>query len=271
MMPVLRSRILVVAAVTLLLAGRAMASLIVYDGFDYTAGTGIEGQGSGSGWGQAVWYDNSGNGVNNTVTSPGFTYSAMPTAGNRVTTAGGNNGSFRFLGTQGGSGTLYVSFLVQRASGGSSGYGGLSLFTGNSSEHLFIGQRFNQDVFGVERSGGGGANSGTTAATLSFLVARIDFNGANSSARLYVNPGLGSEPGTAQATLSGFSSFNFDTVRIQSGDPTFHFDELRIGTTYADVAPVPEPAVQALLLFAGGAALLGAARRWKFARKGPAS
>lgn len=230
------------------------AALIAYDGFNYTSGQPVNGSG-GTGW-SGAWSGN------NTVSTPGYTYSTLPVAGNRVTTSGGDSGSFRSFSTQNGSGTYYVSFIVQRVSGNSAGYGGISLFEGGG-ERLFIGQTFNQDNFGLERSGGGSpANSTTAASTFSFLVARIDFNGASSSARLYVNPTLGTEPGTAQATTANFAAFSFDNVRIQSGGgPTFGFDELRIGTTYADVAPVPEPATTALLIFAAITIVIGGVQR----------
>ena len=228
------------------------AALIVYDGFNYTANQGIEGQGGGTGWGGAVWYDNSNNGINNNATSPGFSYSTLPVQGNKVTTAGGNNGSFRYLGLQAGSGTYYVSFIVQRVTGSSSGYGGVSLFSGDGSEHFFIGQRNDQSTFGIQRSGGPGGNSGTAASTLSFLVMKIVMNGSSSSASLFVNPTLGVEPGSADVSINNVNAFSFDTIRIQSGNtgnPTFAFDELRIGTSYSDVAPVPEPVNVALTIF----------------------
>lgn len=233
------------------------AALIVYDGFNYTAAAPVTGNG-GTGW-SGSWSGN------NTVTSPGYSYSTLPVEGNRVTTSGDNFGSFRSLSSQSGSGTYYVSFIVQRVTGDGSGYGGISLYAGGA-EQLFIGQTSDQNNFGLQRHGTGGSTVNSTApsTTLSFLVVRIDFNGANSSARLYVNPTLGTEPGSANATIATMAAFNFDQVRIQSGNgtgPTFGFDEVRIGTTYADVAPVPEPVNVALLAFAGFAVLYGGFRQ----------
>ena len=65
--------------------------------------------------------------------------------------------------------------------------------------------------------------------------------------------------GDADMTLSA-SDFRFDRIRI-AGAEGFSHDEIRIGTTFASVAPVPEPS--SLCIFASGAIALaiGTARR----------
>ena len=75
---------------------------------------------------------------------------------------------------------------------------------------------------------------------------------------MFENPLLNSEPANAAATVTATrnSVLTWDRVRIQSGqigEATGLVDELRIGTTYADV--VPEPSTVALLSL--GAMALG--------------
>lgn len=117
-------------------------------------------------------------------------------------------------------------------------------------------------------SGTGGANvqfansiSHTEGETV-FIVGSYEFiAGANNDiARMWINPGavnfgagtppietLLSSPGSAIAdTFSSLISFNLRNVN-SVGAPTVYFDELRVGMTWADVTPVPEPNAVALL------------------------
>ncbi|MCX6926772.1 MAG: LamG domain-containing protein [Verrucomicrobia bacterium] len=77
-------------------------------------------------------------------------------------------------------------------------------------------------------------------ANLSFLVYRLDFTPTNTQVRMYINPTLSSEP--ASATVAGSADwFQFNKVRIverQNNHPNAgQIDELRIGGTWASVAP----------------------------------
>ncbi len=77
-------------------------------------------------------------------------------------------------------------------------------------------------------------------------------------------PGAGTFGGTAPPSaiqvaggieLSAVGEFRL-TQYSATGTPTVEFDELRIGTSYADVTPVPEPGtVLALVALAGALAL----------------
>ena len=71
---------------------------------------------------------------------------------------------------------------------------------------------------------------------------------------LYVNPpaDLPSSPDATKTMSNG--AFNQISCAINSG--TGNFDELRVGTTYADVRPVPEPCVAVLLAIGSMAGLL---------------
>ena len=84
---------------------------------------------------------------------------------------------------------------------------------------------------------------------------------SDDTVNLWLNPnpstfGAGAAPaplvsgGLASGSeLSSIASFIVRNVRDTSGpDPSIVFDELRIGSTWASVTPIPEPATLGLLL-----------------------
>jgi hypothetical protein len=98
---------------------------------------------------------------------------------------------------------------------------------GNSSTYLNIG-------------------AGTTSPRL--VVMKIDYMSGNDNVELFVDPTLGTEPTTPTATTTSVIDLAFDGLSFAcypsaSGEytPTY-VDEIRVGTSYADVTPsVPEP------------------------------
>jgi hypothetical protein len=242
---------------TLLLAAlpfaSAEAALTAYEGFDYTSqfNNRLNGAGTaGDGWAGA-W---TGTNNNNVLVSPSLSYGALDTEGWRVQF--GAAGYSRGLSSTVGSGSTYISFMIESDNTTSGNrWTGLTLLSGGTSgtEVLSIGDIDGGD-FGASISVGGLAGDTTTASaagtsllTQRFLVARIDFNASGSSENvsLFVDPDLSSEPGTADATLTNIADFSFDAIRIHrgptSGGNWTNLDEIRIGTTWADVTPVPEP------------------------------
>src|SRR4029078_11795721 len=91
------------------------------------------------------------------------------------------------------------------------------------------------------------------------LLARIDYHSAaNDDFYLWVNPDLSlGEPTLGSAGASSVGAFNlaFDRISIRAGTASggnigeANFDEIRIGNTFGDVTPIPEPAALALTLF----------------------
>jgi len=139
--------------------------------------------------------------------------------------------------------TAWFSFLVQPDHVSSIlSYMGLRI---GSADSAFFG--YQENVFAVQRSGGLGqqaapgiaATSGQTA----FLVLRADFTAGNDTLTLYVNPtpGLAAPDSAHVAVKSDLDLGTFNTIEIATGRPVSAndagFDELRIGTTFADVAP----------------------------------
>jgi hypothetical protein len=263
----------------------ASAALLAYEGFDYAPGT-LVGQNGGIGfsnaWGTttgsaAVQAPGLGYGALATTGNKLFMDGAAGTVQTfrNITSQRGTDGT-----------TTWISLITERTGqkGGTFGQGGAPSYlrplnvsfyqlpiggTGNGSEIFAVGEgtrnqpppAFDEDVLGF-LVGGSVANAATRWTTApvdneSFLLVRIDHGAANAdTAYMWVNPDLSVEPtlGSAMATTTG--NFNFNRVRPFAGNPSAEagniaaqgtVDELRIGDTWADVTPIPEPASFTLL------------------------
>src|SRR5262249_24998734 len=90
-----------------------------------------------------------------------------------------------------------------------------------------------------------------TITNVTFLVLRVDHHaGSNDDVYLFVNPLLSAQPQLAQASarLTNQAEFSFNAVRIFAAYASNTFaelrlDEIRVGDTYADVAPFTPAAV----------------------------
>lgn len=272
------STLLAAAAVALALplaAPQAQAALIAYEGFDFTAAD-ITGTGSGSGWGANTW-----SGSSQYHTSTGLTYSnaggVLATTGASVerTGTGANVTIIRSLSsafTRTNGTELWISFLSDQSS---ANYHNLTLFNTAATAVLGFGSVYNGSTFSTNYAFRRPPNffSSSTpvvtneAAPPQLIVTQLVFNADNSTtAYLYLNPTLGETPLTTSAihsfTISSGSPLTtFDRVRLEIGSDGGNFiDEVRLGTTFADVAPViPESHAGALLL--GSLACLFARRR----------
>jgi len=242
----------------------ALAAQFASEPFNYPAGT-LIGQNGGSGFAGA--WTGSGGGV----FSPGLSYPGYNAAGNAAFTPGSDSGAFRQLTGAQGVGDLnvaYIAFLIQAPDATDPDYAGLSLMQGGTEE-LFIGKRFGQTTYGVERSGTAVAANSTVQSNTAthLLITQIVFGSGSSPGNerilFYVDPTLNAGPIFPSFTLPDVPSFTFDTIRIQSGNSaqSYNFDDIRMGTALSDVvSTVPEPASFSLL--AGAVtALIGRRRR----------
>lgn len=282
-----RTSIIIVMLVATSVAGNRVGAVpIAYDGFDYPIGN-LHGQNGGTGW-ASPW----GTVVSNlTVESPGLTHPGLASTGNRanvqgaafrtinVTSAAANGVPMTgaFIGAP--STSVWISVVAQVPNPNLSQFN-VVVFQqgagspGGSGERAFIGVPFSNfsggtTYWGVGYGVGGGANSSTVSASLQrLLVGRVDFSatGIGGTVRLWLNPTIGATPPSdasavaVLATPGGFGrSLYFDRMELSSNS-TFLVDELRIGTTWADVVPVPEPHTVAWLGL-GAACLLARRRR----------
>jgi hypothetical protein len=227
---------------------------------DYTAGSTIAGTSGGSGWVDS--WASTGDATDDGMAAPGLTYTdgsakTLVTGGNTSEMHPGGDGSPSYLDfTRNLDRTLgndddvvYTSFLVKHvaANGGLDyrmGFGGLDLVV-----------RGWHPSWGLNGNGNTGIAKPAVGET-QFIVLKVTYAAGDDTAELWVNPDL-TTPGAAgystTLSLSSYTEMKFSQQNA-NGFPgeTNQWDEIRVGDTWAEVAPViPEPAF-------GLIALLGA-------------
>ncbi len=275
----------------LLGTGTAHATLLTYEGFDYTPAENIDGQDGGSGWrspSNPSWSVTSGSG---TITSGGLSYSdagytggAPSETGHALTSSGASsriqripdvdssgvwdnaglrNASGNLIGGTGVTGTFYGSLLVSSSDWSSSRL--IYEFQSTSG-----GTRPRLDINGsfrlTDTNGGPISNTPAISPTGSntyLVVFQFDLDGTdtttasvsnNSNITFWVNPDAGTIPpaGGIQMFTTSRKLIEFNQVDVRNigaGDVTV--DEIRFGTEWSDVAPVPEPGTLALVSIMG--------------------
>ena len=253
---------------------RAFGQVIAYEGFNYAAGGNLHTLNGGTGWANAWVEPNFGTGslndnVPETIQAGSLSFGGLVTSGNRVFTGGRFSYDIRNLGTAlGAAGTTrYASFLLRRDVVGpdplSNGpdYGGVVFGDENSPNSLFVGKPGGGNLlnYALENGVGAGQISSTQPEVLgatALLVVRFDFTATNDTVRLYVNPAGGAEPAVADAIKSDLNLSTFVGVSISTGAAArWSVDEIRVGITFADVTPVPEPGSMGFILIGGLSAL----------------
>jgi hypothetical protein len=265
------------AALLGLATSTASAALLVYDGFDYTAGQNLNtaGLNGGTGWDGAwenqagsathFWettsgtlaYENSGN-VGSLVTSGGYTSSAGDS--NRAAKRFFSDAQFDTTNNS----DVWFSMLLAKDPAANAFQ--INLFSSGSQVLQF-------DVADNIILGGNNLADNDSGRTLptngeaAFVVANFDL--VNEEAQWWINPEAGATSPTGADYSSSVLSFtsaisDLDEIRIFSRPGTnttneSFYDEIRMGTTYADVTPIPEPSAAALLL--GGLASVLLLRR----------
>jgi hypothetical protein len=245
------------------LGGTASATLIAYEGFDYTDAQTVGGLSGGTGW-TTVWKGDPALSTNTitggtiNITTPGSTTTGLQVAGNAATAMPTNNLVRAYRSFQAvSSGTVYFRMLATRLNSGTR-FLGIQLFNGTSATGIpFFGMNSGQTNWSISTNITSGIPAATNVPAL--LVLRVDFNmlgtgSTNERVRLYVNPTPGAlEPSTAAADSESNTTYNIpqiDRIGIGAGftsgaDSTTigTLDEIRIGTTWADVVP-PTPVIQ---------------------------
>jgi hypothetical protein len=201
--------------------------------------------------------------------------------GNQLTiTSGVSAGSVgvNFNATPVSSGTVYYSFLAECTTLPTGNNYITSLLTSGSPSggsdplSVYVGQQTAGSTFkiGVRHNGNGSGATYTTGAwatagAVNLFVVAYTFNAGtgDDSVSLWVNPTPGGAQPAADVTVTGGTDATGLQVvgfKAQSAasEGNWIFDTLRVGTSWGDVTPVPEPSVFAL---GGMAALLAAVRR----------
>lgn len=273
-------------------------ALVLYDDFDgYTAGTvngdtGLADTGSYSG----NWAGDTAGGVATFETGAGLSYPGMTTT-DGVLQIQRSSGSFAGfynarIDPAGGAGNsaLYFSGLINVSAGTEGVRFGLDLSDDTTKERrseIGFTAAGNAAIWNsgepTDFDDAGLAPVATSSGTYGFgttylLVGKIEdasnWAGSNDRVSLWLNPVDGVEGNnaallTAEVGFNGLfpTNSNISQFALQAGTQsagnTVQFDELRIGTTFADVVTVvPEPSIYAL--FAGFLALGGVMLRRRF-------
>ena len=261
---------LIALVLALIFVPQTQATLLVYESFDYTAGNNVKGQNGGLGF-SGTWnyaYAN----AEPKVATGSLVYTNLPTAGNsaELTPSGGNHSQInRSLDSTYNSGTVYISLLATKNDG--SRFFGLNLVQSGTLTG-FLGQgglATNWQYIAASGPRYSSTVSSTDGAT-SLLVLKIEFGagtGGNDKISLFMNPTANIEPGSPSVSSTNIKIGSFNSVGLGAGwtngvDQTTSIgkmDEIRIGTTFADVAPIPEPGTAAAVFF--GVALMSFAIR----------
>lgn len=285
-----KSSLLLVALTMCVAATSASAAVIAYDGFssaNYTTGQ-LLGQNptitgfTGAWTNNAVVYEGGAasaltyNGIASNDTGGAFSNSVGGRTGRVFSTMLGGN-------VVSGTHTYYISLMIKNAVINVANYRAFELDSQFGNRNFQLGSAADTGFtnWGMRVTTATStnivANSGVAAVANStvFAVVKLTYSdvAAGDSVSLWIDPtNLGSESlSTNFVSLTGFDFLHNSARDMQlasfSGAGTSYWDEIRIGTAWADVTPVPEPS--AFVLFGIGSLCFVAMRariRHKFKR-----
>jgi len=219
-----------------------------FSGTDYLVGSS-----GGTGW-QNAWTYSSGNAATLQQQAPGLSdpTGTLAVSGNGVAAVNGSDSILSRNLADGSVGqpevTTWISFLVKVGQNAGSEWMGLEFGSNTSTtQKLFAG--YSDGRFVLERSGDGPSSStrqivqGITpqAGSSYLIVLKLASVSGNDTITMYVNPTPGqSSPVTAYSvTKTDSNPGGFRRLAIYTSDNGAGFDELRVGTTFLDVAPGP--------------------------------
>lgn len=230
-------------------ASYSNAELTAHDGFNYTSAGDLTGQNGGTGW--LGSYTDIGNST--IVDTVGLTYGGFLATGGSARTADGGSAttiSFRnFDRVYGDDETeTWISFLGRRNGGNSTTFAGVSFYNNGGAAAIngefSISNGTSANTWQIFDVGANNYSNSTVAignGVTHLLVARIQWGAGTGGADIisfFVNPDLTTTPSTPNVTRQA-SMTNFDKIRIAGANATnFNFDELRVGDSFTDVAPI---------------------------------
>ena len=208
------------------------APLIVYDGF---AGSTVNNGGNG-------WFSYS-SWTGPIVFGPNLAFSNLLTTGQSLLNTDQYGGSAREFPTIN-TGTIWFSWLqrndaaVDRAA--------RVAFMKEGSSRFQIGQKKSEDDTNFRIYNSSGVTVATTAISTNgtrFVAGSLNL--ATGALSLYIDPtglGVGAAPVSAPNASFTFGAMDLGQFGLATGDSNFVFDELRVGTSWADVSPTGAPA-----------------------------
>lgn len=244
--------------------GTTLNAAVVYEGFQYAAGTNLNGLNGGTGF-SAGWVAASS--PPHAITSTGLSVPGLDTSGRAVSGGLANDPLVRSLSTTfaGTSGTTtWVSYLLHVTSLDSASYA--TMFLTNSGFNVTFGKfgAFEDGLggtyFGLGTNRGGDTLLSTMAVsadTTYLIVGSTTWSASgNETMSLYIDPTPGTTPPTPTFTSTAYNlkaGVKGIDMRMRDYTTGWTLDEIRLGDSYAEVAPVPEPGTSMLLLSALGA------------------
>lgn len=220
------------------------AAQLVYEPFDYVAGSILTSQTGGSGW-TAGWTQT---GEPCVIGASGLSYvdsigKILNVSGKHADTTGTNTTrNFRTAAAVP-LNDVWISFLY-RLPASNARFKGVTFYrasTGTTTPVFAVSNLPSTASIGLTKGAATPVNTQKgTLNTTHFIALRLTKAGGAGGldrVEVFVDPLLATVPTTADATIED-SNFDFDIIRI-AGElgVTLHVDELRVGTTYADVAP----------------------------------